>query len=241
MMIPWLDQGFPVMGYFYEDSADGWVSRCSSFAITRILDPGGVDSLVVDPPRPTDEDSITLSLYMPIYTCCTSYNPDSVGIDGREITLFYSQPLMDCMCLPFWHTSQTDYGLSPLPPGTYDIYIQENAACLNPPCLGPIGQREFVDQLTVLDASGTVTASTNPGDRTLAAPALIHDGVLVLDLSGLEALTAAVRVLTPGGRLIGGWQGSGATARIPVGGAARSPLIVDIRAGGRTVSQLIVR
>jgi hypothetical protein len=130
-IIPWLDNGQLVKGYFHTDSLARWVSRGPVFSVTEIVaQSGSTDTLRIHPASTTAEDPITFTLSMDIYSCCADWVADSATVSDGNITLFYSSPLMDCLCLPFWHPSQAVYKLGPVAAGTYSILKQ-----LNPPCM----------------------------------------------------------------------------------------------------------
>lgn len=121
------------------------------------------DSLVVNPVQPTVADSITLTIVIPNWDCCTQYTFDSTlaPLEGDTAVLLSYQhylpavcPTIACPDVP----KLLKFKRAPLPAGTYAVYESAQTQCVTNVCpalvLAPVKIGSF-----------TVSASTGIAQR----------------------------------------------------------------------------
>ena len=111
-----------------------------TLSVTVVRPSIAADSLAVSPAHPTIIDSISLSIVMKNWDCCTpySYDPTAAILSNDSIiTLAFKVPEMvmcvDTLCLPgkpgFPALPVLTYKRGPLPAGNYSVYEVESPAC----------------------------------------------------------------------------------------------------------------
>ncbi|MFC1584128.1 T9SS type A sorting domain-containing protein [Fibrobacterota bacterium] len=242
MIIPWLDEVLAVRGYFYTDSLEGWITRGASFAITEIVSgASSSDSLVIRPQQPTVSDSIGFNLFMEILSCCTDWNSDSVTVSHNRITLYYSQPLVDCMCVAFWHMSRADYIIGPAPPGAYSIFKQENPSCLGTPCPEPTEPPVLLGEMTVIDPTPVLLPQTHADKSIMEITPGSINRELEIGFSRIQKGPITLLLYDQSGRLIQSWKFRDSRKElISLKGHSPGLYILRTRNNGREYSRKII-